>query len=176
MNMNSKVIIKKGTVWSPLIVDGTQVGIAYSGKIDFIIDAIIETIDGAIGSTIDDTLEGLGIAIGSLDQIKERSKKLIEKSEYTMAFETMLELLQEKKSTIDINFDDPFHFSVIDRQMKHIFASTRVSTVYIKHRQVLTLTKTKMTRISEDGILIAKRYGKIIRIQKRMVPWHLQYL
>ncbi len=166
-NDKAKIIVKRGTIWTDLLLDGEKIGIAYKGDITLIIDAIMETIDGAVGSTIENNISGLGIIVsGNLD-IKNKSQHVDLNSEYISAFQTMLELLDAHKSNVDIDFEDDKFIALMDSHIQHIFISNRRNIVYVRKKEVLTLSNTKMTRIDKNGILIARVDRRPILINRK---------
>lgn len=179
----AKVTLEKGTVWAKLLTNDTneEIGIAYDGTAEIIIDAIMETEDGAIGSSIDDQIGRLGILISpKLDKIISRSHSVSIEDEYITAFKTMLDLMEKKSSSFNIDFENPNYLTILSNTAKQLFIAGEENIVHIKNKHVLVVSEDKMVQIDRYGVFIARKDGRVFELPPKHhfippIPPHIPF-
>jgi hypothetical protein len=165
-----------GCVWTCLLLDGRKVGVAYRGPSNFAVDAITETDQGAVGTSMAGELQGIQLYLGdsnlesisilaSVDDVRQVG--LENQEAFIQEINSRIDKIRHKDSKIDISEHEGHILLGNDSEDKTI--------VLVVKRDGLVFTYNKTTYVTSDsgsvsvdssGIYIGGSNGESIAITK----------
>ncbi|MGY5852075.1 MAG: hypothetical protein RTU92_00750 [Candidatus Thorarchaeota archaeon] len=170
------VEVQSGCVWVRLLQDEVPVGLAFVGPSRFVVDAIAETKEGAIGESVTRTLQGVQVYLGKaeLEKISDRTSEAALKE---LGFDDEKSLLDSVNARISdmrsnnrkIDIDDKGGDILlgIDQDEKDvIIVSKGKELVFVHDKQVAVLGGDNLVRVDKEGIAVGSKDGRTLTITR----------
>lgn len=171
--------LEPGCIWVPLHENGSRIGLAFAGPGRFVVDAIIETPDGAIGDSESGRLSGVQFYLG--DSGIESISRVVSESDYPMngyADETTFKkAVESKMEGKEINTDGTFSSdrdgsiflgnSEDDESLLLVVNPSEPEKLVFSHgKQIAVIGGDSHVSVGKDGVAVTGRDGKSIVIDK----------
>lgn len=182
---NEKGIIEatKDTLATKVIVDDNPCGYVFHGKGNLLLDTIVETGKGAIGKSVERSLDEPFLMLGELDdqQLKDAEREDFttlgyeNQQQFTLKAEELLAQFFEKsthevKHSNSFNEDGVFIFVFPNEKGKlDILLAKDNKLVYTSTEKVF-VSKGEKTVLTSHGKVIASKSGKSVIIEKNCCP------
>lgn len=183
-NERSIVEIQEGTLTIPIQLDGKSAGCVFHGEGRFLLDAIAETDQGAIGEPIDKAIDKAFMMLGDTAEVQ---KYLTTADQGTLAkhgYADVQAFASAAQDLLDDVFDDAIHRRSDSREYRgYIFAfpneKGRFDMLVAKGRKMVYkgddtsfVSKEDKVILESAGEVVISRSGKSVFVRKNRVHIH----